>query len=396
MRMRESRASAAVASLALVLMGGAALAQDPVKIGFVTELTGPWSFFGSSCVAGLKLAEPQINPPGKRKIEFVTIDNQTQPAQAVAASRNLDVQSKVLALSGPTSSDTALAMYGYAEQNKVPFVVPVAAFPQLTKPGTRYTFRIEPDAAGWGYAIAQLVAKMKPGAKVALVYSDFALMRAISAGLKYSAPKAGIRIEPEIIFPQGTNDATVQAAQVLAAKPDYVVVIGAGAFDNTLTNQLLDIGIKPEQIIHPYGITTQVRNWGKRSVGSLYGTFFDSNLDDLTAEGKQFVEQFRAQNDRPPSYIENYCYVTAHIVREAIDKNPGAADDREKFRDAMSGLNTKETTSGIPITFDKNGARKEYMYFMQIQDVDAKSYKAKQMFYIEWDPEVIPVYDLVK
>ena len=396
MIMRELLAGAAAASLALVLMGGAALAQDPVKIGFVTELTGPWSFFGSSCVAGLKLAEPQINPPGKRKIEFVTIDNQTQPAQAVAASRNLDVQSKVLALSGPTSSDTALAMYGYAEQNKVPFVVPVAAFPQLTKPGTRYTFRIEPDAAGWGYAIAQLVAKMKPGAKVALVYSDFALMRAISAGLKYSAPKAGIRIEPEIIFPQGTNDATVQAAQVLAAKPDYVVVIGAGAFDNTLTNQLLDIGIKPEQIIHPYGITTQVRNWGKRSVGSLYGTFFDSNLDDLTAEGKQFVEQFRAQNDRPPSYIENYCYVTAHIVREAIDKNPSAADDREKFRDAMSGLNTKETTSGIPITFDKNGARKEYMYFMQIQDVDAKSYKAKQMFYIEWDPEVIPVYDLVK
>jgi len=79
-----------------------------------------------------------------------------------------------------------------------------------------------------------------------------------------------------------------------------------------------------------------------------------------------------------------------------IDKNPGAADDREKFRDAMSALITKETTSGIPIAFDKNGARKEYMYFMQIQDVQAKDYKSKQVFYIEWDPEVIPVYDLVK
>jgi ABC-type branched-subunit amino acid transport system substrate-binding protein len=396
MKTNRLGARALAAGVALTLSGGAALAQDPVKIGFVTELTGPWAFFGTSCVAGLKLADAQINPPGKRKIEFVTIDNQTQPAQAVAAARNLDVQSKVLALSGPTSSDTALAMYGYAEQNKVPFVVPVAAFPQLTKPGSRYTFRIEPDAAGWGYAIAQFVVKQKASSKIALVYSDFALMRAIAAGLKYSAPKAGLKIEPEIIFPQGSNDATVQAAQVLAAQPDYVVVIGAGGFDNTLTNQLLDIGIKPEQIIHPFGITTQVKNWGKRSVGSIYGTFFDSNLDELTAEGKSFVEQFRAQNDRPPSYIENYCYVTAHIIREAIDKNPAAADDREKFRDAMSGLNTKETTSGIPITFDKNGARKEYMYFMQIQDVDAKGYKAKQKFYIEWDPEVIPVYDLVK
>jgi branched-chain amino acid transport system substrate-binding protein len=396
MKTNKLGAHALAASVALGLTGGVALAQDPVKIGFVTELTGPWAFFGTSCVAGLKLADAQINPAGKRKIEFVTIDNQTQPAQAVAAARNLDVQSKVLALSGPTSSDTALAMYGYAEQNKVPFVVPVAAFPQLTKPGSRYTFRIEPDAAGWGYAIAQFVAKQKPSAKIALVYSDFALMRAIAAGLKYAAPKAGLKIEPEIIFPQGSNDATVQAAQVLAAQPDFVVPIGAGAFDNTLTNQLLDIGIKPEQIIHPFGITTQVKNWGKRSAGSYFGTFFDSNLDELTAEGKSFVEQFRSQNDRPPSYIENYCYVTAHIIREAIDKNPAAADDREKFRDAMSALNTKETTSGIPITFDKNGARKEYMYFMQIEDVDAKGYKAKQRFYIEWDPEVIPVYDLVK
>lgn len=392
---RQSRTLATGFALTFVL-GTTAFAQEPVKIGFVTELTGPWSFFGTSCVAGLKLAELQINPAGKRKIEFVTIDNQTRPDQALAASRNLDVQSKVIALSGPTSSDTALAMNGYAEQNKVPFVVPVAAFPQLTKPGTRYTFRIEPDAAGWGYAIAQFVAKQKPSAKVAVIYSDFALMRAIVAGLKYQASKAGLKIEPEILFPQGTSDATVQAAQVRAANPDYVVVIGAGGFDSTLTNQLLDIGIRTDQIIHPFGITTQVKNWGKRSVGSYYGTFFDANLDKLTAEGKQFVDQFRAQNDRPPSYIENYCFVTAHIIREVIDKNPGAADDREKFRDAMSALITKETTSGIPIAFDKNGARKEYMYFMQIQDVQAKDYKSKQVFYIEWDPEVIPVYDLIK
>lgn len=392
---RQSRILATGFALAFVL-GTTALAQEPVKIGFVTELTGPWSFFGTSCVAGLKLAELQINPAGKRKIEFITIDNQTRPDQALAASRNLDVQSKVIALSGPTSSDTALAMNGYAEQNKVPFVVPVAAFPQLTKPGTRYTFRIEPDAAGWGYAIAQFVAKQKPSAKVAVIYSDFALMRAIVAGLKYQASKAGLKIEPEILFPQGTSDATVQAAQVRAANPDYVVVIGAGGFDSTLTNQLLDIGIRTDQIIHPFGITTQVKNWGKRSVGSYYGTFFDANLDKLTAEGKQFVDQFRAQNDRPPSYIENYCFVTAHIIREVIDKNPGAGDDREKFRDAVSALKTKETTSGIPITFDKNGARKEYMYFMQIQDVQAKDYKSKQVFYIEWDPEVIPVYDLIK
>ncbi|RJF78890.1 ABC transporter substrate-binding protein [Rhodopseudomonas palustris] len=395
---RSSVLAVAMASASMTLVSMTAMAQDkpPVKIGFVTELTGPWSFFGTSCVAGLKLAEKNLNPPGKRKIEFVIADDQTSPAQAVAASRSLDVQDKVLALSGPTSSDTGLAVYGYAEQNKVPFVVPVAAFPQLTKPGTRYTFRLEPDAVGWGYAISKFVEKQKPGGKIAMIYSDYALMRAITAGIKYQAPRSGLSIVADIAFPQGSSDATVQAAQILAAKPDFVVVSGAGGFDNTITNQLLDLGVKPEQIIHPFGITTQVINWGKRSVGSYYGTFFDSNLDSLTPEGKTFVSDFIAQNDRPPSYGENFCYVTANVIREAIDKNPEAADDREKFRDAMSALKTKETTSGVPIEFDKNGARMEYMYFMQISDVAPKTYKAKQSFYIEWDPEVIPVYTLVK
>ena len=384
-------AGVGVALMAFSVATGSA--QETAKIGFITELTGPWSFFGTSCVAGLDFAKQTINPEGKTPIEFLITDNQTNPAQSVAAARRLDTQDEVLALSGPTSSDNALAIYGYAEQNKLPFVVPVAAFPQLTQPGTQYTFRVEPDAAGWGYAIAKFIEEKTPGGKVALLYSDFALMRAIAAGLKYQAKESGLTIAPEIVFPQGTNDATVQAAQVMAATPDWVVSVGAGGFDNTLTNQLLDMGIRADQIIHPYGITTQVLGWGDRSSGSYYGSFFDANLENLTEEGRRFVEEFRAQNNRPPSYVENFCNVTAQIIREALDA--AGSVDREAFRKAMSELQSVEATSGIPIEFDENGARKEYMYFMQIEDVTENDYDSKEAFYIEWDPEVIPVYELV-
>src|SRR4051794_36154386 len=112
------RVAAPLAGLIGLIGTSGVHAEEPIKIGFITELTGPWNFTAASCVAGLKLAEVNLNPASKRRIEFVIMDNQTQPAQAVAAARNLDVQSKVLALSGPTSSDTALAIYGYAEQNK--------------------------------------------------------------------------------------------------------------------------------------------------------------------------------------------------------------------------------------------------------------------------------------
>ena len=388
----------AAGSIALTAVGGMAQTGNPIKIGFVTELTGPWAFFGTSCVAGLKMATDEINKAGgvlKRPLEFIIQDNQTNSSQALASARNLDINDKVVALSGPTSSDVALALYGYAEQQKLPLLVPVAAFPQLTKPGTKYTFRIEPDAAGWGYAMAKFLEQRKPGAKVALMHSDAALMRAIMAGFRYQAPKSKLTIVSDFLFPQGSSDATVQAAQVKAANPDYVIVSGAGAFDNVLTNQLLDLGIKPGQIIHPYGITTQVFGWGSRSVGSIYGTFFDHGLDKLTEEGKSFIARFDAASSRPPSYVENYCYVTPYIFKQALEA--AGTDDREKLRNALSQLKTKESTSGVPIEFDKNGARKEYMYFMEVLSVDGKrTYKSKQQYYIEWDPEVIPVYDLVK
>jgi branched-chain amino acid transport system substrate-binding protein len=395
---KATAAGIAGSALALGAAGVGAQTANPIKIGFVTELTGPWAFFGTSCVAGLKMATDEINKAGgvlKRPLEFLIQDNQTNSSQALASARNLDINDKVVALSGPTSSDVALAVYGYAEQQKVPFLVPVAAFPQLTKPGTRYTFRIEPDAAGWGYAMAKYIEQVKPGSKVALMHSDAALMRAIVAGFRHQAPLSKLGIVADILFPQGSSDATVQAAQVKAANPDFVVVTGAGAFDNVITNQLLDLGIKPAQIIHPFGITTQVFGWGARSVGSIYGTFFDHGMDNLTPQGKDFIDRFDASAKRPPSYVENYCYVTPYIFKEALEA--AGSDDREKLRIALSQLKTKEATSGVPIVFDKNGARKEYMYFMEIQSVDGKrTYGSKQRFYIEWDPEVIPVYDLVK
>jgi branched-chain amino acid transport system substrate-binding protein len=372
--------------------------KDPIKIGFVTEISGPWSFYGTSCILGLKMATEEINAAGgvlNRPLEFIIQDNQTNPTAALAASRNLDVNDNVVALSGPTSSDTALAIYGYAEQQKIPFLVPVAAFTQLTKPGTRYTFRIEPDAVGWGYAIAKFIEFKKPNANVAAMYSDVALMRAILAGLKYQGKLSNLNIVADVVFPQGTSDATVQAARVRAQNPDFIVVSGAGGFDNVLTNQLLDLGFRSDQIIHPFGVTTQIFGWGPRSVGSYYGTFFDVGLDKLTDDGKNFIKRFDAANNRPPSQTENYCYTTPYLFKQAIEL--AGSVDREKLRDALSRVQAKEKTTGVPIVFDKNGARKEYMYFQQLLSVDGKrTYTSKQIYYIEWDPEVIPVYDLAK
>ena len=119
---RARRALALALALAVVAGGVLpAAAQprgEPVKIGWISELSGTWAFFGATCFDTAKIAEEEINARGGvlgRPIAVLPQDNRTDPAQAVAAARVLDSQDKVLTLSGPTSSDTALAVYGYAE-----------------------------------------------------------------------------------------------------------------------------------------------------------------------------------------------------------------------------------------------------------------------------------------
>ena len=371
-----------------------ALSHDlPLKVGWNTELSGPFTFAGNACLDAAKLAEEEVNASGK-KIELIVRDNQTNPAQAAAVARALDTQDKIDLLSGPTNADVSLAAYGYAEQAKLPYLVPVASFPQLTKPGTTQTFRMEPDSVGWGYALVKFIQKLKPGATVGIMVNDLAINRAIIAGFKYQAEKDGLKIVDEVIFPQTATDATVQVAQMKTKKPDYLLVSGAAsAFDATLTSQLLDLGFNPEQLIHPFGTAKVVLNWGDRSKGSYFGTFFDKGLSNLTDKGKEFVARFRAAKGYSPGFVENYCYNTVLFIGELV---ANGANDRDSIRAALRAANTKEATTGVPITFDDNGARIAYMYLMQIENIAKDDFTARQVDYMEWSADALPVYELLK
>jgi len=379
-----------VALLAVASIGIEASAAATLRVGWNSELSGAWTFTGGACLDAAKLALDEVNANGKR-VELVIQDNQTNPAQAAAAARLLDAQEKVTLISGTTNSDTSLAIYGFAEDNHLPFLVPVAAFPRLTKPGTRETFRMEPDAVGWGYVAAKFFKSLKPNATIGIMSSDFAVNRAILAGLKYQAEKDGLKIVSEIVFPQTATDATVQVAQMKALHPDFVYVAGASAFDATLTHQLIDFGFKPEQLYHPFGAPKQILAWGESSAGSYYGTFFDHNLPNLTENGRRFVDAFRKAKGYSPGYQENFCYATVHFLGEIADK---ASAGRDQAREVLRGADSKEITTGVPIQFDESGARTEYMYVMQLKSVGKDDFTATKSSYLEWSAKTLPIYDL--
>jgi branched-chain amino acid transport system substrate-binding protein len=373
--------------------------EEPVKIGWAAELTGPWGFLGTSITPAAEIAVEEINAAGGVlgcELLLIIEDNATDPATSVAVAKRLAEDENVLVLSAPTSSDTALAIRGYAEENGVPFVIPVAATPRLTEPGTQWSFRVEPDAVGWGYAYATFISELMPEAKVAVLYSDFAAQTSVAIGFQYTAENlTDLEITDFIKFPQATTDATVEIAQVMAKSPDWIITAGGGGFWVGLKHQLVDAGFPADRIIDWILPSNVIIQGGEKLVGSMGGTFFDAHFEyeePYASRIANLVEKFQARKGVVPGYIESFGYNTIYLIKEIVEL--AGVVDREAFRDAARQIETVEYTTGVPIVFDENGARLEFLYILQVTGVSETDYTAQSLKYLEWEADVIPVYDL--
>ncbi len=162
--------SAAAAATALTLVP--AQAQDTMKLGVVTVLSGQSAKAGESIVRGLSVAVDEINAKGGvlgKKLELVVRDDESNPAKGAVAARELVQREKVVAFFGGLDTPVSIAIVPFANQSKVPFMGVWAAGTPITRNGAaeNYVFRVSAvdelvDVALVDYAIKKYAAK-KPG-----------------------------------------------------------------------------------------------------------------------------------------------------------------------------------------------------------------------------------------
>jgi branched-chain amino acid transport system substrate-binding protein len=125
-----------------------ALAQEPIKIGLVTALSGQSARAGEAITRGLTIALDELNAKGGvlggRKFVLVRRDDEATPAKGVIAARELLFKEKVAVLFGGLDTPVSLAIVPIVNQEKVPFMGPWAAGTPITKNGANpnYVFRV--------------------------------------------------------------------------------------------------------------------------------------------------------------------------------------------------------------------------------------------------------------
>src|SRR6185312_11874951 len=136
--MRHARLVGFVVASTLALLAGAARAEDTIKIGFTTALTGPFNEFGEGVHRGVVLAIDKWNAAGGingRKVELAELlDDQLIPDRSVQNLRRILDNKDIVAILAPSGSGPTLAVVDMVQADGRPMCNPQAQTPSIVYP----------------------------------------------------------------------------------------------------------------------------------------------------------------------------------------------------------------------------------------------------------------------
>ncbi|WP_446698654.1 ABC transporter substrate-binding protein [Aquabacter sp. L1I39] len=225
-----SRRAAMLGLGAALVMGGAARADDTIKVGLVAALSGQSAKSGEAITRGLEVAIDEINGAGGvlgKKIELIRRDDESNPAKGVVAARELVQKEKVAAFFGGIDTPVSLAIVPFANQAKVPFIGVWAAGTAITRNGAaeNYVFRVSAvdelvDQAMIDYGMKTYKTK-KPG--LMLINNPWG--EGNEKGLKAAAAAASLTVAGAEKFDNNDVDMVPQLTRLKEAGADTIFLV---------------------------------------------------------------------------------------------------------------------------------------------------------------------------
>jgi len=318
-------------------------AKDTIKIGIVDTYTGPPTAFTFDVRDAFDLVVKEVNSKGGvlgKKIEYVTRDDKFKPDVGLAMAKELLLKEKVDILMGTISSASALAISDLAKKERVPFFVTFAKSDKITgEKGHRYVFCMNENTEMAGRAAAHVLAKM-PYTKYWIAGDDYEYGHAIAESLWRHLTKLNPKVTKigETWWKVGEADFTPYITQIMAAKPDFLIVAtgGAGMVNFQRAAKATGLAGKIPFYQHTAIEHSVLEAQGLDAPEGVWGTCNYLFYYPDTPENKAFVEQFRKAYNRYPKVGALYGYVTAKFIVEGFKK--AGTLDKEKFIDALEGL----------------------------------------------------------
>jgi urea transport system substrate-binding protein len=329
-----------------------AAAQDPIRVGVISPLTGAWTVYGKAHSAGFQMAVDEINEKGGvlgRPLEIVLGDSKTEPRIVVEQANRLIRQERVDFLAGTFSS---------AERNAAGPVVTSAnkilLYPTFYEgqekeyyPGVCnqniFMFGPEPTQQVWPHMEYMM---NNFGKKFFMIGSDYAWPRVTNLVTKRKLEELGGEVVAEVYIPFNTPQYESVLREIRDSGADIIFHSLTGSDTVNFRRQYAAAGMKDEFTFWTVDDEEVVTSGLGPEVSQGDYVSFDYFMTIEHPNNKAFLERFRAKfgQDALMNTVGVAMYNAAYMAAAAIEKTGEVGTDA--LREGLRGMAFEDGPQG--------------------------------------------------
>src|SRR6516162_4394809 len=283
-------------ALSLIFVFGIPLAEAqkaPIKVGFMSSLTGPLSPNGKDMLNSFELfLEEQGGKLAGREVKLITEDDAGNPATGLTKLRAMAEGQEIQILVGPLSAAVGYAIRDYIDSKKLPAIFPIVSGEDITqRKRSPYIVRTGWSSAQPSHPFGKWVYDNLKYRRIAMIGYDFAFGWEVAAGFQRTFEEAGGQIVQKLWPPLFTSDFGPYISQL---KRDEHVL-------RTMGDEVL-------------GVVTALH----------YSAALNNPLN------RKFVQVYETKFKQIPSYYSEGTYVAGLQLKRALETLGGDAENGER------------------------------------------------------------------
>jgi branched-chain amino acid transport system substrate-binding protein len=352
------------AGAAAVMLAAPAIVRaqgGPLKVGVLLPRSGFEAGSGQDNYRGIEIAPPILQSMGLPELSIMNADTESSIDVARERAEKLITEGAQI-LVGAFDSGQSTVIAQVAEQKGIPFVITVAAAPDITEQGYKFVFRNFPSApmvlADWFLNQKEIFALTGVTPKtVVYMHVNDTFGTAMSKGIAAMMPKFNMpyTMVDEIAYDPQARDLSVEVAKAKGANPDVLMVTSRLNDSILITRELIKQRWTPQAILSsgPGWIEDQyLKTLGKFSDGPMaFNPWQDPN--------KKLTPILEAAIDKasPGVGLNSFHVYSFEAMLTAADayKRAGSADPKA-LAEAIRTTNITDNCSiGPGISFNAKG-----------------------------------------
>ncbi|MDD0840668.1 ABC transporter substrate-binding protein [Curvibacter sp. HBC61] len=339
------------------LLAACHLAQAQIKVGVVSSATGPIALVGIPQKNTVPLLPTKV---AGQTIEYIALDDASDPTASVSAIKKLINEDKVDALIGPSGSPNAMGVIQFVAEAGVPMFAPVgtAAVVLPMTEQKKWVFKTTQNDDLIARALVQQMSQT--GIKTvgfigtADPYGDN--WHKVFEGM---ATQAGIKLVSVERFQRQDTSLTAQSLKTLAAKPDAVLIAAPGSSSVLPQTTLYDQGYRGKVYqTHGAALPDFLKLGGKKVEGTILAASGMLVLDQISDSNPSkkiasaYVAAYEKLNGTKPATFGANVYDAGLLLQAAIpvalkSGKPGTPAFRSALRDALEQVRELPATQGV-------------------------------------------------